>query len=196
VSFKQRLLFLGPETSPLFEWLQQQGEDVLQTSEKIDPQYVEDRQIWFLISYGYRHIIKKEVLELFENRAINLHISFLPFNRGADPNLWSIVEGTQPGVTIHYLDEGIDTGAIIVQKRVEFDFKHDTLASSYQKLQLQIQQLFKENWTAIKNQKCPSIAQTGVGTCHKTSDRKTIEHLLIDGWNTKLSDLTNARKPQ
>ncbi|MCL0081308.1 hypothetical protein M1N64_03665 [Peptococcaceae bacterium] len=49
-------------------------------------------------------------MDKFQGRAINLHISFLPWNRGADPNFWSFIENAPVGVSIHYLDEGIDTG--------------------------------------------------------------------------------------
>jgi len=130
-----KILFLGAPDSPVFLWLKQQGEDVHSTLDKITVDYVLENKFNFLISYGYRYVLKKEILDLFPNRAINLHISYLPYNRGSDPNFWSFIDGTPKGVTIHYLDEGVDTGDIIVQKEVVFDsLETETLASSYQKL--------------------------------------------------------------
>ena len=47
-----------------------------------------------IISYGYRHIFTNSFLKKVSAPIINLHISFLPFNRGAHPNFWSFVENT------------------------------------------------------------------------------------------------------
>ncbi|GAB4268798.1 MAG: hypothetical protein Kow0029_04370 [Candidatus Rifleibacteriota bacterium] len=189
-----RILFLGPEDSPLRQWLEETGEEVVATSRKIDVSYIEANRICFLISYGYRHIIQKDVLEALDGRAINLHISFLPWNRGADPNLWSILEDTPKGVTIHYLDEGIDTGDIIVQDRVDFDYENDTLATSYDKLHKAMQRLFKDNWPAIRYGRCPRIKQAGSGSFHLVKDKIKVEHLLVNGWDTPLRMICNKLK--
>lgn len=70
-------------------------------------------------------------------------LNLVPF--GSDPNFWSFIEKIPKGVTIHYLDAGVDTGNIIVQERVQFNENQEMLASSYQKLHITIQQLFKRN---------------------------------------------------
>ena len=193
---KNKILFLGPSDSPVFEWLQKNGENILSTEDKITAGYIIENGFDFLISYGYRFILRKEILDLFPNKAINMHISYLPYNRGADPNFWSFIEGTPKGVSIHYLDEGVDTGDIIVQNEVSFDsLATETLASSYQKLQKEIQNLFFQHWDLIKNQKCDRIPQVGTGTTHRVKDKKHLTLLLEkDGWNTKLSVLVNYNK--
>jgi len=191
-----KILFLGAPDSPVFLWLKQQGEDVHSTLDKITVDYVLENKFNFLISYGYRYVLKKEILDLFPNRAINLHISYLPYNRGSDPNFWSFIDGTPKGVTIHYLDEGVDTGDIIVQKEVVFDsLETETLASSYQKLHIEIQNLFFQNWESIKSQRCSRRPQVGNGTVHKEKDKEALLHLIEkDGWNTKLSVLVDYGK--
>lgn len=193
---KDKILFLGPSDSPVFVWLQKNGENVFSTVDKITVDYILENGFNFLISYGYRFILRKEILDLFPNRAINMHISYLPYNRGADPNLWSFIEGTPKGISIHYLDEGVDTGDIIVQKKVSFDsLDSETLASSYQKLQVEIQNLFFQHWDLIKNEKCDRTPQVGTGTIHRVKDKDHILHLMEkDGWNTKLSVLDNYSK--
>jgi methionyl-tRNA formyltransferase len=45
-------------------------------------------------------------------------LSYLPFNRGAHPNFWSFIEKTQAGVSIHKINKGIDTGNIILRKKI------------------------------------------------------------------------------
>ncbi len=52
------ILFLGL-IDPLLEWLKINGESVIQTSEKITPEFIASNGISFLISYGYRHILRK-----------------------------------------------------------------------------------------------------------------------------------------
>jgi methionyl-tRNA formyltransferase len=184
------VLFLGPPDSPLLKWLKDiEGGAVLQTTERITPEYLADNGITHLISYGYRYILKKDVLELLPDRAINLHISLLPWNRGADPNFWSFIEDSPKGVTIHFLDEGVDTGDIITQKEVHFDDATETLASSYHKLQETIQELFKQYWSAIKNGTCPRIPQTGKGSSHKLRDKERLSHILTRGWETPVETL-------
>jgi len=186
---ENKILFLGNDTSPLLKWLISVEGFVLQTSDKITTELINSNNINFIVSYGYQYILGKDILDLLPDRAINLHISYLPFNRGADPNLWSFVENTPSGVTIHYLDEGIDTGDVIVQERVEFDTKQETLATSYEKLQLTIQDLFKKNWQDIKTIRCKRQKQVGNGTSHKVKDKINLNHLLEDGWDTPLSVL-------
>lgn len=186
---KEKILFLGNEGLPLLKWLKDRGEDIIQTSGKISHKFINENKFTFLVSYGYRYILKRQILDKFPDRAINLHISYLPWNRGADPNFWSFMENTPKGVTIHYLDEGIDTGDIIVQKEVRFGSKGETLATTYGKLQIEIQELFKQHWADIKAGRCQRRKQTGKGSFHKIEDKRPLLHLLTDGWNTPVSVL-------
>jgi methionyl-tRNA formyltransferase len=186
---KKRVLFLGPAQSPLLAWLLDQGEDVVQRSTPLNADFITGGRFSFLVSYGYRHIIKKDILVRFPGRAINLHISYLPWNRGADPNFWSFVEDTPKGVSIHYLDEGIDTGDIIEQKEISFDMENETLATSYARLQQEIQELFKQNWRSIKEGSCNRKKQVGKGSMHRIKDIQAKEHLLINGWDTPVEAL-------
>ena len=87
------------------------------------------------------------------------------------------------------MDEGVDTGDVIVQKEIEFDSNRETLATSYQKLQTEIRELFKENWRNIKLGKCRRQEQAGKGSAHKAKDKEGLSHLLADGWNVSVSRL-------
>jgi len=183
-----KILFLGPKRDGMIEYIKSLGDEVISTEEPIRVTSEELREVNFLVSYGYRHIIKKEVLDLMQKRAINLHISLLPWNRGADPNLWSFLEDTPKGVTIHVLDDGIDTGEILAQKEVAFSTE-DTLRTSYEKLSETIEALFRETWPLIREGKVTSRAQVGEGSFHLLKDRKQYEHLLTKGWDTPVIEL-------
>lgn len=185
---KEKILFLGSSDSPLLMWLLSQGESVFQISDKIAEQFVVSEGFSHLVSYGYKHILKRTILEKFPDRAVNLHISYLPWNRGADPNFWSFVDDTCKGVTIHYLDEGVDTGDIIVQQEIQFS-ENETLATSYAKLQTAIQELFKQYWNEIKNCSCPREEQVLEGSIHRVKDKEALLYLLKEGWNTPVSEL-------
>lgn len=188
-----KILFLGKAKSPVFKWLIDNGENVMCSESVINKNFVLHHKFNFLISYGYRYLIKKNILNLFKESSINLHISYLPFNKGADPNFWSFVENSPKGVTIHKIDEGLDTGEIIVQKKVFFrNVNQQTLSTTYEILQNEIQSLFYENWYSIKNKKIKSIPQIGSGSLHRINDIKKYNFLLEnEGWNTKIKDILN-----
>jgi methionyl-tRNA formyltransferase len=112
----------------------------------------------------------------------------LPWNKGADPNLWSILENTPKGVTIHQLDYGLDSGKIVCQKEIFFK-SDETLKSTYEMLNSAIVQLFKENWANIKNNNLKKYPQKGKGSYHKSSDKNEHMDLFIDGWDTRIKDL-------
>lgn len=182
------VLILSDREPPLLSALQKCADSYLVTTEKVTTELLSSTQFDFLVSYGYRHIISQEIIDAFNGQCINLHISFLPWNRGADPNLWSFLEDSPKGVTIHYIDSGIDTGDIIVQAPSVFG-NDETLASTYEKLHLQIQQLFSENWPLMRESKSPRQSQVGVGSFHKMKDKVPYEHLLKSGWQTPVSTL-------
>ena len=141
--------------------------------------------------HGYRHVLRPPVLDRFPRRAVNLHISYLPWNRGADPNLWSFIDNTPKGVSIHYLDAGIDTGDLIAQKAVEFG-AGETLRTSYVRLQNEIAQLLAVHWGRIRDGSCDAVHQVGTGSFHRTSDREKIAHLLSLGWDTPVAQVEQA----
>ena len=100
------ILFLGKLTSPqrtIVEYLLREGNSVVRYEKKLDAKVVEKKNYDFLVSFGYSYIVSNEVLNLFKGNAINLHISYLPWNKGSDPNLWSVLENTPKGVTIHIM---------------------------------------------------------------------------------------------
>jgi len=193
------ILFLGPQTSPIFEYLKTKEKNVISLEEKIvlprDQSFLD--QFDFVISFGYRHIVKPEVIDKFPNRIINLHISYLPYNRGADPNLWSFLEDTPKGVTIHQLDAGLDTGDIIVQKELIFD-QDDinlTLASTYQILQTNMVQLLIDNWDKIKRHQLPYLKQNHEQhTLHFSKQKIPIMKQLPNGWDTSIKELNQFAK--
>jgi methionyl-tRNA formyltransferase len=183
-----KILLLSPHRENLIRFLELDGNEVINTEEKISLISEVVKDIDFVISYGYRHILKADLIRLFPNRMINIHTSFLPWNRGADPNLWSFLENTPKGVSIHYVDSGIDTGDILTQEEIYFA-EDDTLRTSYCKLTETAFRLLEKYWYEIKNAKITSHPQSHKGSFHRLKDRKKYEHLLYKGWDTPVKDL-------
>jgi methionyl-tRNA formyltransferase len=130
------------------------------------------------VLFGY--ILKSEFLDLFPNGVVNLHPAHLPYNRGAYPNVWSIVEGTPAGVTMHYVDAGIDTGDIIAQRRVPVE-PIDTGETLYRKLENACVDLFEQTWPLVRSGQAPRVSQSGeAGTYHSTTDVQDIDYIDLD----------------
>lgn len=147
------------------------------------------------ISILFDYIIRPEFLEIFPKGVINMHPSLVPWNRGQYPNVWSIVEGTPAGVTIHYIDEGVDTGDIILQREVGVEWT-DTGETLYRKLEKTMADCFETAWPLIEAGQAPRLTQVaGTGTYHRTKDVETID--AIDPLQTytaeKLINIIRAR---
>ncbi len=91
---------------------------------------------WIFLA-GYMRLVGKTLLQSFEGRTINIHPSLLPAFPGIDAIGQAFEAGVKTtGVTVHYIDEGIDTGPIIAQESLEV-LPEDTRET----LQIKIQQI-------------------------------------------------------
>lgn len=187
-----RALLLGASADRLAETVAASGDEPVCVADRVTPASVADGGFDVLVSYGYRFLLPVEILDLFPDRAINLHISMLPYNRGADPNLWSFLEHTPKGVTIHYIDQGLDTGDILAQSEVEMS-PDDTLATSYLRLSTAVEELFAKWWRPFRAGRAPRRRQRGSGSFHRAADRAAFDDLLTEGWNTPVAAIEEAR---
>ncbi|MCF8275954.1 MAG: dTDP-4-amino-4,6-dideoxyglucose formyltransferase [Flavobacteriales bacterium] len=84
-----------------------------------------------IISYHCRQLFPSEIVRTV--RCINIHPGFNPYNKGWYPGVFSIANGLPAGATIHEIDEKIDNGPIIAQKRIEI-LPEDTSGTVYPKI--------------------------------------------------------------
>ncbi len=71
------------------------------------------------VSMSYDQILRKEILDLPPRGTLNCHAGALPFYRGRNPLTWAIINGEKEfGITVHWVDLGIDTGDIVRQVKV------------------------------------------------------------------------------
>jgi phosphoribosylglycinamide formyltransferase-1 len=77
------------------------------------------RGVDFVVLAGYMHLLTQVFLDRFRDRIVNVHPSLLPQFPGAQAIADALAAGVDTtGVTIHYVDEGLDTGAVIRQEPV------------------------------------------------------------------------------
>lgn len=132
------------------------------------------------VSILFDYILRGPFLDMFPKGVLNLHPSYLPFNRGQNPNVWSIVEGTPSGVTLHYLDEGIDTGDLVAQREVAVS-PVDTGETLYRRLEGEMAALFRETWPFVRTGAHERRRQPSEGgTVHRRRDVERIDRIDLD----------------
>lgn len=142
------------------------------------------------VSVMFGYILRPQFLAIFAKGVINLHPAYLPYNRGAYANIWSIVDGTPAGVTMHYIDSGVDTGDIIARREVPAE-PVDTGDSLYHKLEKASVKLFVEVWPLVKSGQASRIPQEErIGSYHRVRDVETIDRIDLSV-SYKARDLIN-----
>ena len=162
-----RILFLGynSKETEIINFLKKRKYKNKQTKKKVTYKFVKDFEI--IILFGYKYKISRHILNKFKKNIINLHISYLPWNKGADPNFWSFFDNTPKGVTIHKIDENIDTGPILYQKKIKFMKNENTFFLTYKRLISEIEKLFFQNYKNILSNKFNIKKQDSIkGTKH------------------------------
>lgn len=113
------------ELDPLFgypslsEHAREQGVPVVDSPRGSDAvERVADLRPDIVFSVYYRRILPERLLAVPRLGGVNIHPSALPAYRGPTPTAWAILNGeTEFGITVHRMDEGIDTGDILIQER-------------------------------------------------------------------------------
>lgn len=180
------VLLLSPYPERIAPATARTGDRAYACNERIGVKGVTECGADFIVSYGYRFLIGADVIAALSGRIINLHVSLLPWNRGSDPNFWSFFDDTPKGVTIHRIDRGIDTGALLAQEGIAFG-PEETLASSYARLRAAVEALFARSWPAIRAGLQPACEQRGQGSCHRSADKAPFFARLPLGWDSPVA---------
>ena len=110
-----------------------------------------------VVAYG--KILPKEILEIPKKGCINVHGSLLPKYRGAAPIQWSVLNGDKTtGITTMYMDEGMDTGDMILKQEVEIE-ENETTGELWEKLAKIGGKLLVKTLDLIENDNAPRIKQ-------------------------------------
>jgi phosphoribosylglycinamide formyltransferase-1 len=84
--------------------------------------WLEEHGVELVVLAGYMHLLTEPFLRRFPGRIVNVHPSLLPAFPGAHALADALAAGVETtGVTVHYVDEGLDTGEVIVQEEVPIE---------------------------------------------------------------------------
>ncbi|MBT9138991.1 MAG: Linear gramicidin synthase subunit A [Syntrophomonadaceae bacterium] len=137
-------------------------------------------QLDLIILAWWPYIVKENLIKIPRIGCLNFHPSYLPYNRGKDPNFWSIVEDVPFGVSLHFVDTGIDSGDIAFQSVIEKSWD-DTGKTLHEKALKEIVKLFKDNFQQIKSGKIPRKPQDlSHGSFHRRSELDSASMIDLD----------------
>jgi methionyl-tRNA formyltransferase len=144
-----------------------------------------------IVSYGLREKIPKKYIKVLKKKIINLHISYLPYNRGSHPNFWSWVKDTPKGITIHFINNIIDGGDIIFQKKIFFTDNNISFLRSYNILRKKMDFFFIQNILKIINKNFISKKQPKIynNTFYKKDLPKNLK-----SWDVNIHDYLKDEK--
>jgi methionyl-tRNA formyltransferase len=114
------------------------------------------------VSMSFNQILKKPVLQAAPLGFINCHAGALPYYRGRNILNWALINGeTRFGVTVHHIDEGIDTGDIVVQRYAEIS-KADNYQSLLAKAVVLCAETLSEALGLIASGQAPRTVQSSI----------------------------------
>lgn len=143
-----------------------------------------------IVVVAFGQILPREILELTPYGCINVHASLLPKYRGAAPIQWSIIDGeTVTGVTTMQMDEGLDTGDMLLKTEVPLEpdetggSLHDKLSAAGAKLCVETLKALEEKTVTPEKQgetptKYARMLDKELGKIDWTKDAASIERLV------------------
>lgn len=139
------------------------------------------------------NIIKAPLIALPRLGFINTHPSLLPYNRGKHYNFWAIVEQAPFGVTLHKVEEGIDTGPIIAQSRLSYGWE-DTGETLFLRARQAMIQLLKESYGSLRAGKITLLPQDlEKGSFHRADEIDKASWIDLDNPTTPRDLLNRIR---
>ena len=154
---------------------------ILQPLRIKDQQAIEDIGVLkpdVIVVMAYGQILPRDVLEIPKIACLNLHASLLPRWRGAAPIQAAIAGGDpETGITVMHMDEGLDTGDILLQRRIDIR-SNDTGASLHERLAQIAPDALLESLRLLATNAAPRIPQENVRATYAPKLKR--EHGRID----------------
>jgi methionyl-tRNA formyltransferase len=157
------------------------GAPILQPAKIKDPQIIEEIRrltpdVIVVIAYG--QILPRDVLEIPRFACLNLHASLLPRWRGAAPIQAAIAAGdSETGITVMYMDEGLDTGDMLLQRQLAI-LPNDTGGSLHDRLAQIAPEALLEALRFLASDNAPRIPQDNARATYAPKLKR--EHGEID----------------
>lgn len=160
---------LKSSPSPVKIWALEHGLTVLEPQKLKNQEFLitlKNLDLDLIVVCAYGKILPKEVLEIPKFGCWNIHASLLPKYRGASPINWTILEGEKKtGITIFLMDEGLDTGPILLQKEISVE-NEDNSISLAKKLSILAKEAILEAIFLHKQGKLSAVPQSQEGVSY------------------------------
>ncbi len=130
----------------------------------------------YLLSVHYPHKLSAEVVAIPDIGTLNLHPAWLPFNRGWHTPSWAILDRTPFGATLHWVDDGIDSGDIALRRALTV-LPGDTAHGLYRRALRLEEELLREALPLMLERKLPRRPQESDGTTHAKRDLAAVQRL-------------------
>lgn len=129
------------------------------------------------ICCGFASILPTKHLDMPRWGWVNLHRSYLPYNRGLDPLQWAMVERTPAGVSLHVMSEAIDAGPVLAQRELPI-VPTDNFHTLSEKADALVLELFEECWPRLQRGDLTGSPQDeDLATYHSWTDCQRLRHL-------------------
>jgi len=155
---------------------------------KREPEVVREFEADVVVVAAYGQILSREIIDIPPLGTINIHASLLPKYRGAAPIQWALINGDlETGVTTFYIDEGLDTGDVLLERAIPIG-PDDTAGSLHDKLALLGADVIVETLDGIASGTLEAHPQEHSQATH--APKITKEMARID-WSKSSRDLFN-----
>lgn len=162
-------------------------QDVIEAIKEVKPDVI------VVVAYG--QILPKEVLDIPKYGCVNVHGSLLPHYRGAAPIQQSIVDGNKTtGITTIFMDEGCDTGDMILKKEVIIE-ETDTAGTLHDKLSVIGAKTLIDTMRLIENNAAPREKQNDAEATYVTMLKKKDGLICWEDSSERINNLIRGLNP-
>ncbi|MGY5266105.1 methionyl-tRNA formyltransferase [Clostridium thiosulfatireducens] len=165
---------------PVYQPLKAREESFVDTLKEMNPELI------VVVAFG--QILPKSILDIPKYGCVNVHASLLPRYRGAAPLNWVIINGEEKtGVTTMYMDEGLDTGDMILKSEIPLD-DEITAGELHDKMMIDGAKVLKETIDLIEKGEAPREKQSNENTCYSPIMNKSLGNI---DWKKSAIDIHN-----
>lgn len=140
---------------------------------------LKELELDYIFGIHFPYIIPKEVLEIPKIGFLNLHPAYLPYNKGWHTPSWAILDKTPYGATLHFMEEALDEGDIIYQKKLKV-LPQDTADTLYQRALMLEEEVFYEAFETLITMKPSRKRQQKRGTSHVKRDLHKLQQIDLN----------------
>lgn len=142
------------------------------------------------VSMSFNQIFKSEIINLPPLKTINCHAGKLPFYRGRNVLNWALINDEKEfGITVHYIDEGIDTGDIILQRCYKIT-ETDTYNTLLEKAYMECAEILYESLKMLAITEIEPIKQLTISPVGFYCSQRKEGDEIID-WNQNSREIFN-----